>query len=195
MPSLKDLQDLQRSGYHGRVVELTSPLQKWAEKHESAKGASDKALHELASLYAEMVRQHSDLPEKLLASVVPLKCEEVDEWAYALYRSAVWRSDRDLTPEQWRGLVERFLEREDAELAAALSPLVTRDSEITRERIPPEVRRAVWIRDQGKCARCGSRERLEYDHIVPVSRGGSNTERNIELLCEAHNRAKSNTIS
>jgi holliday junction DNA helicase RuvB len=63
-----------------------------------------------------------------------------------------------------------------------------------REGIPTAVRRAVWTRDAGMCAQCGSRERLEYDHIIPISKGGSNTERNIELLCEACNRAKSNAI-
>lgn len=78
------------------------------------------------------------------------------------------------------------------ELAAALAG---GESSLTRERISTEVRRAVWIRDQGKCAHCGSRERLEYDHIVPESRGGGNTERNIELLCEICNRAKSDRIA
>lgn len=63
-----------------------------------------------------------------------------------------------------------------------------------RERIPEDVRIAVWRRDGGKCARCGSREKLEYDHIVPVSKGGSNTERNIELLCERCNREKGDRI-
>jgi Holliday junction DNA helicase RuvB len=63
-----------------------------------------------------------------------------------------------------------------------------------REGIPSEVKREVWRRDEGKCAKCGSRENLEYDHIIPVVKGGSNTVRNIELLCEACNRAKSDTI-
>jgi hypothetical protein len=61
-------------------------------------------------------------------------------------------------------------------------------------RIPERVRVEVWRRDSGKCARCGSREKLEYDHIVPISKGGSNTARNIELLCEKHNRSKSNNV-
>lgn len=65
---------------------------------------------------------------------------------------------------------------------------------VHRERIPEHVRIAVWRRDGGKCVRCGSRKKLEYDHIVPVSRGGSNTARNIELLCETCNRKKSNNI-
>lgn len=60
--------------------------------------------------------------------------------------------------------------------------------------ISSHVRREVWRRDKGKCALCGSRKNLEFDHIVPVSKGGSNTARNIELLCESCNRAKSNNI-
>jgi 5-methylcytosine-specific restriction endonuclease McrA len=63
-----------------------------------------------------------------------------------------------------------------------------------RDAIPSEIRREVWRRDEGKCVKCGSRKNLEYDHIIPVSRGGSNTARNIELLCEVCNRAKSDLI-
>lgn len=58
----------------------------------------------------------------------------------------------------------------------------------SRESIPREVRHEVWQRDGGRCVRCGSREKLEFGHIVPVVKGGSNTARNIELLCESCNR-------
>jgi hypothetical protein len=70
----------------------------------------------------------------------------------------------------------------------------SQDSSYERPRIPESVRIEVWRRDGGKCARCGSREKLEYDHIVPISKGGSNTARNIELLCEKCNRSKSNNV-
>jgi hypothetical protein len=60
--------------------------------------------------------------------------------------------------------------------------------------IPGHVRREVWRRDEGRCEECGSRERLEFDHIIPVSRGGSNTARNIRLLCERCNREKGASI-
>lgn len=60
--------------------------------------------------------------------------------------------------------------------------------------IPGRVKREVWRRDGGKCVKCGSRDRLEFDHIIPVSKGGSNTTRNIELLCEKCNREKSDII-
>ena len=59
-----------------------------------------------------------------------------------------------------------------------------------RQPIPERVRHEVWRRDQGHCVDCGSRERLEYDHIIPISQGGSNTARNIELRCESCNRRK-----
>ena len=63
-----------------------------------------------------------------------------------------------------------------------------------REPIPEKVRHEVWRRDEGKCVDCGSRERLEFDHIVPLSKGGSNTARNLELRCESCNRRKGATI-
>jgi hypothetical protein len=63
-------------------------------------------------------------------------------------------------------------------------------SKTPREPIPADVRMFVWQRDGGKCIRCGGAERLEYDHIIPLAKGGSNTERNIQLLCEPCNRSK-----
>jgi len=64
----------------------------------------------------------------------------------------------------------------------------------SRAAIPEDVRHAVWRRDEGRCVQCGSQERLEFDHIIPVSRGGANTERNLQLLCERCNREKSARI-
>jgi 5-methylcytosine-specific restriction endonuclease McrA len=66
--------------------------------------------------------------------------------------------------------------------------------ERSREPIPESVRIFVWHRDGGKCVRCGSNERLEFDHIIPLTEGGSNTERNLRLLCETCNRKKGATI-
>jgi 5-methylcytosine-specific restriction endonuclease McrA len=64
----------------------------------------------------------------------------------------------------------------------------------TREPIPDSVRLFVWQRDKGQCVKCGSQQRLEFDHIIPIASGGSNTERNVQLLCEACNRSKGATI-
>lgn len=61
-------------------------------------------------------------------------------------------------------------------------------------RISQKIRDQVWKRDEGKCVECGSNKNLEFDHIIPHSKGGANTYRNIQLLCESCNRAKSDKI-
>ena len=64
----------------------------------------------------------------------------------------------------------------------------------SRERIPDDVKMFVWKRDNGKCVKCGSQVKLEFDHIIPLSMGGSNTARNLQLLCEGCNRSKGANI-
>jgi hypothetical protein len=61
-------------------------------------------------------------------------------------------------------------------------------------RISQNVQDRVWNRDGRKCCECGSNENLEFDHIIPHSKGGANTYRNIQLLCEPCNRSKSAKI-
>ena len=63
-----------------------------------------------------------------------------------------------------------------------------------REPIPEDVKFEVWRRDQGQCVICGSKENLEFDHIIPFSKGGSSTARNLQLLCQNCNRHKSDKI-
>ncbi|BDG01798.1 HNH endonuclease [Anaeromyxobacter oryzae] len=62
------------------------------------------------------------------------------------------------------------------------------------DHIPAEVKRAVWVRDDGCCrwalengGTCGSRHRLQYDHIQPKALGGKSTIENVRLLCARHN--------
>ena len=60
--------------------------------------------------------------------------------------------------------------------------------------IPARVKRAVWLRDGGRCAfvgangrRCAERAFLEFHHGDPYAIGGEATEANIALRCHAHN--------
>lgn len=99
-----------------------------------------------------------------------------------------------------QAIAERVAQREAVRLKVALEERGARAKIVEgaarrrngsgREPISAAVRREVWRRDGGQCVDCGSRERLEYDHIVPVSRGGAHTARNIELRCETCNRRK-----
>jgi len=63
-----------------------------------------------------------------------------------------------------------------------------------RERIPDDVRLFVWTRDDGRCVRCGSEDELQFDHVIPVARGGGNAPENIQILCGTCNRRKSDSI-
>ena len=60
----------------------------------------------------------------------------------------------------------------------------------TRTPIPEAIRAEVWRRDQGRCVNCGSKENLHFDHIIPVSRGGGTSPKNLQLLCQSCNFTK-----
>ncbi|MCM3922277.1 TerD family protein [Frankia sp. AiPs1] len=56
--------------------------------------------------------------------------------------------------------------------------------------IPQEVKAEVWRRDGGVCVECGGGEHLEFDHVIPYSRGGASSVNNLQLLCRRCNRSK-----
>ncbi|MGP8154061.1 MAG: HNH endonuclease [Smithella sp.] len=63
-----------------------------------------------------------------------------------------------------------------------------------RKPIPDDVKMFVCNRDGGKCLNCRNRDALEFDHIIPVVKGGANAGRNIQLLGEKCNGIKSDSI-
>ena len=80
--------------------------------------------------------------------------------------------------------------RSDRPSATAPTPGIERRS----RHIPAAVKRAVWSRDQGRCAfvarrgrRCQERAYLEFHHIEPYAIGGEPTVSNISLRCRTHN--------
>jgi hypothetical protein len=63
-----------------------------------------------------------------------------------------------------------------------------------RDVIPEHVKMLVWTRDGRSCVRCGTSEKLQFDHVIPVAKGGSSDSANIQLLCQPCNLKKSDKI-
>ena len=64
-----------------------------------------------------------------------------------------------------------------------------------RPRIAGDVKQDLYRRQGGQCMYCGARQRMDLmdvDHKRPLSRGGSNGRRNLQLLCRTCNARKGN---
>jgi HNH endonuclease len=69
---------------------------------------------------------------------------------------------------------------------------------LKRTRIPSWARGAVFHRDKGRCVLCktdltrlfSQKEKIHYDHIVPLALGGMNCVTNLQLTCENCNLRK-----
>ncbi len=131
--------------------------------------------------------------------------EEINQKAKSKYKQIKEKKDRWEALEKQRKKEEIRLkllkQQKDKELQRKVKQEMIENGELPkhtrrkkREHIPQDVKDVVWNRDGGKCVICGSNEKLEYDHIIPFSKGGSNTIRNLQLLCETCNRQKSNKI-
>lgn len=59
-----------------------------------------------------------------------------------------------------------------------------------RDPIPRELRDLVFARDNHACLWCGATENLCLDHIYPWSKGGPDTEDNLQTLCRSCNSSK-----
>jgi tellurite resistance protein len=82
----------------------------------------------------------------------------------------------------------------DAAIAFASQTRLTKLDDASSRHIPREVRQRVWQRYGGRCAECSAAQYLEFDHIVPVAKGGSNSDANVQLLCRNCNLKKSDRI-
>ena len=59
----------------------------------------------------------------------------------------------------------------------------------------------MWLRDQGRCTfvsesgrQCECRSNLQFDHIIPVAKGGEAKVSNIRLRCPAHNQLEAERV-
>jgi len=147
-------------------------------------------------VYKQMMRSQS---------IEPVKLGDHNHRAYWVFQNKFYWDNDDLTKVEIKALA---LEREHKkkrriQLAIArmdklqnqTDAMESHSQSLPREPIPDDVKIFVWQRDKGRCVKCGSNEYLEYDHIIPLSMGGSNTSRNLQLLCEKCNREKGGDLA
>lgn len=94
-----------------------------------------------------------------------------------------------------RALTALLAELAKKKFAASDKPQPARGVAPGSRHIPAEVKRAVFLRDFGRCAfigtagrRCGERAFIEFHHLRPYVHGGPATIDNLELRCGRHNR-------
>jgi len=76
--------------------------------------------------------------------------------------------------------------------------LFSRDGVLGRHSIPEWAKHAIFHRDKGRCTLCNKdvsgvislQNANNYDHIVPLARGGINDVTNLQLLCKECNAQK-----
>ncbi|MBR4789476.1 MAG: HNH endonuclease [Treponema sp.] len=126
-----------------------------------------------------------------------------DTIAFFLYRNCLYQADFDeiLSDDELLLRVKEKIYAEDEKYEQLKTKIEFHESDVIvnnpkrkRPAIPSAVKREVFLRDQGRCVICGSRENIEFDHELPFSKGGSSTVRNIRLLCQKCNRHKSDNF-
>lgn len=89
---------------------------------------------------------------------------------------------------------ERAVAIWETAIGRANQTIVASDDREARRRIPRDVRQRVWQKYGGRCAECSADTYLEFDHVIPVAKGGGNSDTNVQLLCRKCNLAKSDNI-
>jgi hypothetical protein len=187
----EDEDALRRVGNHTRE-DVERELWPWLKQRRFADDGDDAVLRRFLDEYLRRRPAHMRPGLRLRRVWTPAEAAELGSALAKTIRSefdAVFASAHEPTLSGSAEIVGLAAQEVGSPRAAS-----ARIDGFAREAIPERVRHEVWRRDQGRCVDCGSRERLEFDHIIPVSKGGSNTARNIELRCEACNRRKSASV-
>lgn len=133
--------------------------------------------------------------EGRLLMFIDIRKEALEEWD----RMAERRKREEAEAWEKRQMAERIKERHRKRELEKLvrQELIERGEimvEAKRPPIPKDIADAVYQRDGGKCVYCGASENLQFDHIIPFSKGGATTIENLQLLCQKCNLEKSNHI-
>lgn len=130
------------------------------------------------------------------SNITPVNFGKVGERSYWLFLGK-WHWENDgLSQQQVHALLVTKTQRNEARMdrAQSIVAMGQRPQSPIRGAIPEDVKRYIWSRDRGSCRLCSSNVELQFDHIIPVSFGGSSTAENLQVLCGPCNRRKGASI-
>lgn len=117
---------------------------------------------------------------------------------YWQFRNRFYWEDEGLSSDQVHALLvtrdqrrQRQIENAQATVAMGNTPRTA----TVRKAVPDDVKQYIWARDEGRCRNCSAATELQFDHIIPLAKGGSNNADNLQVLCGPCNRAKSSGIT
>lgn len=123
----------------------------------------------------------------------PLATLLLDQRVYWLFQGTFYWENEGLTADQVYALLVTRQQRRTQQIERAQAMVVMGQEPRPTQRgaIPDDVKQLVWIRDQGRCCHCGNTSELQFDHVIPLSKGGSSDPANLQILCGPCNRRKS----
>lgn len=92
-------------------------------------------------------------------------------------------------PDRWRESAKRWLANNPEKIAEYNSARRARKQGAEGRYTADDVAR-IFAMQKGRCACCGKRRPLTVDHIVPLSRGGTNWPSNLQGACHSCNSRK-----
>lgn len=172
---------------------------------EKARTVNIPNIHQL-ELFFQLDKIENERFNHFKKNILPLHEELISSKVKELIKAQEIAKENGLKESMKQEILNKENEKIEKEKRRQLESLVRKElmeegllsnlteADLKRELIPQEVLDRVWNRDGGRCIKCGSQEKIEFDHIIPFSKGGSNTYRNLQILCEQCNRQKSNSI-
>jgi hypothetical protein len=115
---------------------------------------------------------------------------------YWLFRDRFHWEDDNLSADDAHALLYEKWRRRERQLERARAVVATESlpRQPHRVLIAREVKEEVFRRDRDRCVECGSDFDIQYDHVIPVARGGSNEVDNLQILCATCNRKKGTSL-
>jgi 5-methylcytosine-specific restriction endonuclease McrA len=164
---------------------------------------------------APALAEHSAVAPPCQNQAPPLRVEPLGTKRYGLHATIDERTNDLLQEAQdlvdgppagrvpqilYEALLDYVAKLRKRKFAATDKPRVGKPSSNPRY-IPARVKRAVEKRDGGQCAfigdsgrRCDATRDIEFDHVMPVAKGGESTVANVRLLCRTHNQLEAERV-